>query len=109
MMRLIDEVSNVKFYDGIDINYISKYNGTEMIVIFIENWEEEVLKHKRDNIIDCILGNDFYDLNKLNNNNIIIYQTNGYLEPVYEAIRKKILSRNDGKWHAIAGFSKIKF
>ena len=108
-MRLIDEIDDVKFYDCIDIDYVSKYDEKKLIVIFIENWEEEVLKHKRDNTIDSILGNDFYDLNKLSNNYISIYQTNGHLQPVYEAIKKKILCRNDGRWYSVAGFSKIKF
>jgi hypothetical protein len=108
-MRLIEEIDNVKFYDGIDIEYIRNYNEEKLIIIFIDNWDDEVSIQKRDNAISSILGEDGFDLNKLKNNYITIYQTNGHLEPVYEAIKKKILCKDNGRWYSVAGFAKIKF
>jgi hypothetical protein len=108
-MRLIEEIDGIKFYDGIDIEYIRNYNGEKLIVIFIDNWNDEVLIQKRDSAINSILGEEGFDLNNLKNNYISIYQTNGHLEPVYEAIKKKILCKDNGRWYSVAGFAKIKF
>lgn len=108
-MRLIEEIDDVKFYDGIDIEYVSNYNKKKLIVIFIDNWDKEVIANKRDNAIGSILDENLYDLNKLENIYIVIYQTNGHLEPVYEAIKNKILCKDNGRWYSVAGFTKIKF
>lgn len=108
-MRLIEEVDGIKFYDGIDIEYVRSYNEEKLIIIFIDNWNDEVLIQKRDSAIDSLFGEEGFDLNNLKNNYISIYQTNGYLEPVYEAIKKKILCKDNGRWYSVAGFAKIKF
>ena len=71
---ILDETNwgNVKFYDGIDVEYVSNYSEKKLIVIFIDNWDKEVIANKRDNAIDSILDENIYDLNKLENIYIVI-------------------------------------
>lgn len=88
----------VKFYDGIDVEYASEYNGDDMLVFFIDSWE----KYKRDSIINGILCNNDIFIDKLNNNKIAIYQTNGYLMEVFISIKNKMSREYSGTWNIIA-------
>jgi hypothetical protein len=92
-LKIIDEVvvneNIIKFYSGIDFDYINSYDKKELIIIFIDNWSSEIRNYK----IDTVLQEDKSILSEINNNYIMIYQTNGFLEPVYQTIKKKIIMK----------------
>lgn len=94
-MILFDEFDGIKFYDGIDYEFVLNYNKKELIVIFIENWKKEELRFTRDAKIKSLLENKEYKkLDDINNMYIVIYQTNGYLEIMAESVKKKFMSNS---------------
>lgn len=93
-----------KFYKGFDHNSMLNHpkDGSDgFMVVFIDNWSDIIFRVNRSNKIDRILGLkvDKVDSNKINfnNNYMIIYQTRGQFDIVYEAIKKRMinLSSND--------------
>ena len=97
LMTLISEHkksnTDIKFYDGIDFDYTKSFpnDGSEgMCVFLIESWASEVKKWKRSQKIDQILYNKDYDLDyNIDNNYVVIYQTNGELEKIYNILLDK--------------------
>jgi hypothetical protein len=96
-MTLFDEFDIngdiVRFYDGIDYEFVRNYDKQEFIVIFIEDWAKEQISFIREAKINSLFdGSEYKELEDINNNYIMIYQTSGYLEIVAESIKKKLLS-----------------
>lgn len=85
--------TDIKFYDGIDFEYAKSFpnDGSEgMCVFLIESWTSEVKKWERIQKLNHILDDIEYDLeHEINNNYIVIYQTNGELEKVYNLVLEK--------------------
>ena len=117
-MILIDETNvdgiDVKFYNGIDFDVVVNHpsDGSKgFIYFFIDNWIEEIKKHKRNNKIDSIIENSkIFDPEDIENNYIAVYQTSGYTSEVYKTIREKV-ERNiltNFPWLPIAGITKCK-
>jgi len=95
-MTLFDEINIngdvVKFYDGIDYEFIRNYDKQEFIIIFIEDWAKEQISFVREAKINSLFDDKEYQtLEDINNPYIAIYQTSGYLEIVAESIKKKLL------------------
>ena len=95
-MILFDEFDvngrTIKFYDGIDYEFVRNYDKKEFIVIFIEDWSKEQISFVRDAKINSLFdGPEYKELEDINNNYIAIYQTSGYLEIVADSIKKKLL------------------
>ena len=95
-MTLFDEFNInggiVRFYDGIDYEFVRNYDKKEFIVIFIEDWAKEQISFIREAKINSLFDDSEYkELEDINNNYIMIYQTSGYLEIVAESIKKKLL------------------
>lgn len=95
-MTLFDEFNIngdiVRFYDGIDYEFVRNYDKKEFIVIFIEDWTKEQISFVREAKINSLFDDKEYQtLEDINNNYIVIYQTSGYLEIVAESIKKKLL------------------
>lgn len=109
-MKILDEINIdgdiVKFYDGIDFDFVHNYKKKELLVIFIDNWTSEYKRYERNSKIDYILDDKKINLKDIENNYIAIYQTNGFLEPVYETIKKKMLEKH-GEWCAVAGIKRV--
>ena len=96
LMILFDEINIngdiVKFYDGIDYEFVRNYDKKEFIVIFIEDWAKEQISFIREAKINSLFdGPEYKELEDINNNYIAIYQTSGFLEIVAESIKKKLL------------------
>lgn len=108
LVRKIDECKyntvNIKFYDGIDLKYATEYDGEDMLIFFVDNWDKELKKQKRENVINGIL----YDSNAIDINNfnfssfIAVYQTNGYLMETLIAVKNRMKREHIGMWSAIA-------
>lgn len=85
--------SLVRFYQGIDFDFVKNYDKQELIVIFIDDWKTESLKLKRDGKISSVLEDkEYIDLENIENNYIVVYQTSGYLDIVSESIKKRLLN-----------------
>lgn len=106
MMKKIDEgqYNNIfiKFYDGIDIKYALEYKGDDMLIFFVNIWEDEVRLHKRESIINGILYNNDIDINTDINNMITIYETRGYLMETFITVRNNLKREYSGTWNIIA-------
>jgi hypothetical protein len=114
-MNLIYESFNsgivVKYYDGIDFNIVLKHpkDGSEgMLIFFIEKWQDEVIKWRRENKINRILGDNYVknSLDEIENNFVAIYQSDGVSKKeIYEVIRKKVESGNlpNQPWTPVGG------
>jgi hypothetical protein len=106
LVKILDEIvigdGVVKFYDGIDFDFINSYNKKELIVIFIDNWVNEEKKWKRECKINSLFGGKKYK--KINNLYIQIYQTDGHLTAVFETIKKKMLMVHNEPYSAVTGF-----
>lgn len=97
-MILIDEIevanNNIRFYNGIDFDMIKKHpkdGSNGFIYFFIDKWENEVKIQERNNRISTILGDESeMDIHEIDNNYVVIYQTDGNTEIIYSAIRKKV-------------------
>lgn len=100
-MILIDEIIvenvNIKFYDGIDFDLLlnhSKDGSDGFIFCFINNWVTEVKSYNRQrkltSVVDDISYEEF-DWEKIDNNYISVYQTEGVgVSSVYQVIRSKV-------------------
>jgi hypothetical protein len=104
LMNLIYESFNsgivIRYYEGIDFNIVLKHpkDGSRgMLIFFIEKWQDEVIKWRRENKINKILGDNYIESNlyEIENNFIAIYQSDGVsTKEIYEVIRKKVESGN---------------
>ncbi len=102
-MILFDEFDvngdTIKFYDGIDYEFVRNYDKEEFIVIFIEDWGKEQLSFTRDAKINSLFGGQEYKkLEDINNYYITIYQTSGYLGIVSDSIKKKLFTGVNQHW-----------
>lgn len=107
---------NFKYYNGMDIESIHNHpkDGSQgMMIVFIENWEKELIKYKRNNKISELLNESKSEINQedlfnINNNFVTIYQANGIsIELLFETIKTKI-ERNQiptQPWIPIAGIT----
>lgn len=85
--------SLVRFYQGIDLDFVKNYDKQELIVIFIDDWKTESLRIKREGIIESLLEDkEYVDLESIENDYIAIYQTSGYLDIVSDSIKKRLLN-----------------
>lgn len=117
-MILIDETNiegiDVKFYNGIDFDVVVNHpndGSNGFIYFFIDNWVEEIKKHRRNNKIDSIIENSkIFDPEDIENNYIAVYQTSGYTSEVYKTIREKVERKilTNFPWLPIAGITKCK-
>ncbi len=100
-MILIDEIKvdnvNVRFYEGMDFELLlnhAKDGSNGFIFCFINNWVTEVKSYNRQrkllSVVDDLNYEEF-DWEKINNDFISIYQTEGMgITEVYQTIRKKV-------------------
>lgn len=85
--------SLVRFYHGIDLEFVKNYNKKELVVIFIDDWKTESIRIKREGIIESLLEDkEYVDLESIENDYIAIYQTSGYLDIVSDSIKKRLLN-----------------
>jgi hypothetical protein len=101
LMILIDEIKvdnvNVRFYEGMDFELLlnhAKDGSNGFIFCFINNWVTEVKSYNRQrkllSVVDDLNYEEF-DWEKINNDFISIYQTEGMgITEVYQTIRKKV-------------------
>lgn len=86
--------NNVKYYKGIDFNIAQKHpkdGSGGFLFFFVDKWVDEVKKYNRESKIDNIINNKpINDIDKLDNNYICIYQTNGNFDIIYESIKNNI-------------------
>lgn len=103
--KIENESILIRFYNGIDFNMIKNHpkdGSNGFICFFIDKWETEVKKQERDNKISSIIGEEFddTDINEIDNNYVFVYETDGNMEIIYKAIRKKIENGNFiNIWH----------
>lgn len=97
-MTLIDEIykddNRIRFYDGIDFDMVRNHSSEGldgMVYFFIDSWKTELIRSKRDNKINEIIGDGLnIDIEDIDNNYMVIYQTEGHTMEVYKTIRNKI-------------------
>lgn len=97
LMTLISEhktnSGEVRFYNGIDFDFINDFpnDGSSGISIFlIDNWVSEFKKHERSKKIESVLESENYNnIEDINNNCVMIYQTNGETEKIYNILLEK--------------------
>jgi len=100
-MILIDEITvdnvNVKFYEGMDFDLLlnhAKDGSNGFIFCFINNWVTEVKSYNRQRKLSSVVDDieyEEFELEKIDNNFITVYQTEGMGIPdVYQTIRKKV-------------------
>ena len=97
-MILIDEnLKNgilIKYYDGIDYEMIknhSKDGSGGFLYFFINRWIDEIKIYNRDKKINSILNNSEWEFDPgyIENNYIVIYQTDGQTMEIYKTIRER--------------------
>lgn len=100
-MILIDEIIvdnvNIKFYEGMDFDLLlnhAKDGSNGFIFCFINNWLTEVKSYNRQRKLSSVVDGleyEEFEWEKIDNNFISIYQTEGMGIPdVYQTIRKKV-------------------
>jgi hypothetical protein len=100
-MILIDEIivdnMNIKFYEGMDFDLLlnhAKDGSNGFIFCFINNWVTEVKSYNRQRKLSSVVDNikyEEFEWEKIDNNFISIYQTEGMgISEVYQTIRKKV-------------------
>lgn len=105
-MKLVHE-SNIdgiliRYYYGIDVNSVlnhPKDGSNGMMIVFSDSIESEKIKHKRDSIISEVLTqsinkNKFEDILNTDNSYLVLYQTSGYTDIIFEMVKNKIESKN---------------
>lgn len=106
--EIIDNVE-VRYYDGIDMDIIRSHpndGSGGFIFCFIDNWVNEIKKYNRSNKIDTIIdGKEPRDFSseKIDNNYVCIYQTNGQTREIYKTIKDNINSRIGKPWLSVPG------
>ena len=95
-MTKIDEIEingkKVIFFDGIDFSFASEYIGDDYLVFLIDNWEDSLKKHDRDYKISKILGKSIKRYKEIDNKNVVIYQTSGYIKEVLDVVKDKFIN-----------------
>lgn len=117
-MILIDsmgyEDNEIRFYKGIDFDELinhPKDGSNGFIFCFIENWVKEVKSYNRQLKLESLIENikfTEFEWDKLENNYISIYQTQGVgIDVVYKTVRKKLEINQfpDNPWLPISGIS----
>ena len=88
--------TNIFFYDGIDFDMIRDHKEEDgFLIFFVDSYINSVKAWERQSRLDSVLeGKDpeDFDSEKYKNNYIAIYQTSGNLMPIYEIIKKKLIS-----------------
>lgn len=87
----------VQFYQGIDVEMILQHprDGSKgIMIIFFESLEKEKMKLMRYSTIKTILGesyeNVFEKIINLDNPNIILYETQGFMDVIYRSVITKL-------------------
>lgn len=104
----------IKYYEGIDFDIVKNHpkdGSNGMLIFFIHNWQKEVNKWKRNNLISKLLGekNEDYDLSNIDNNFILIYQSEGIpIGVLFETIKGKVERGQliNKPWIAISSIDK---
>lgn len=115
-MILIDKIviDNVifNFYEGIDFELLINHtnDGSDgFIFCFIDNWITEIKSYNRQKKISSLIDDLYYeefDWEKINNNFISVYQTEGMgISEVYKTIRKKVERKQFGSTPWIGGMT----
>jgi hypothetical protein len=91
----------IRYYKGMEVSKVvnhSKDGSDGMMIIFSDSIKEEKTKHNRNSKIEEILlskvDEDFDKIFELDNSYLIIYQTDGYTDILFEMVKNKIESRN---------------
>lgn len=97
---IIDRIP-VRYYKGMDASKIINHpkDGTDgLMIVFLDSIKEEKKKHIRNSKIEEILlskiDESFDKIFELDNSYLIIYQTDGYTDILFEMAKNKIESRN---------------
>jgi len=107
LMTLIDEIvindTNIRFYKGIDFEMIlnhPKDGSNGMLYFFIDKWSVVEQVHNRQNTINSLLNEseELLDIHNIDNNYIVIYQTNGDTDVVYSCVRDKLNTFKEDPW-----------
>jgi hypothetical protein len=110
-MILIDEIeikgTIIKFYDGIDIDTVLSHpkDGSHGIIYcFFDSWKDELKKYNRDlkitSILENIKNHSIKSSLEIDNDYTIMYQTNGYTEEVYKAVKNQLTSIDNEIWNS---------
>lgn len=99
----VDKDSGVlmKFYFGLDFQMALSHpkDGSDgMMLCFVDNYIDSKKSYERERKINNILQNiefEDFEIDQINNSYVYIYQTGGYQNEVYEAIKKKIISTHN--------------
>jgi hypothetical protein len=110
-MRLIDESnsngSRIQYFEGCDFHRIINHpkDGSKgFIVVFIDSYKDACKIFNRDSKIDSIINNsDLNNLDDLNNDFVIIYQTGGFTDIVYKSVKNSIENFKSRNWQSVAG------
>jgi hypothetical protein len=115
-MRLISETNldgtKIQYFEGCDINKMLNHpsDGSDgIMVVFIKSYKDETIVFNRNSMINSILeGGDrpkrlseIFD--QLNNNYLMVYQTSGFTEVVYQGVKNKIENYRSFPWAAVSG------
>ena len=102
-MRLIDDSDNIRYYDGLDLKKVQSHpsDGTEgVMIVFFNSLKDECKKYNRKSRISQIVEDfkfeDFNDkIDKIDNSFLILYETKGFTDIIYQSVRNRIENVND--------------
>ncbi len=117
-MILIDKIiidnAQFQFYNGINFNDVIEHpkDGTGGFkFFFINNWKNELESWKRENKINSVLNDNYYNINPIDieNDYISIYQLDGVsFDILYKVIKDKVINKSfiNHPWIPINGLNK---
>jgi hypothetical protein len=117
-MILIDKIiidnTQFQFYNGINFNDVIEHpkDGTGGFkFFFINNWKSELESWKRENKINSVLNDNYYNINPIDieNDYISIYQLDGVsFDILYKVIKDKVINKSfiNHPWIPISGINK---
>jgi len=102
-VKLIDDSDNIRYYDGLDLDKVQSHpsDGSEgVMIVFFNSLKDECKKYNRKSRISQIVKNyKFEDFNekidKIDNSFLILYETRGYTDIIYQSVRNRIENVND--------------
>lgn len=91
----------IRYYKGMEVSKVVNHpkDGSDgMMIVFSDSIKEEKTKHVRNSKIEEILSSkvdDSFDrIFELDNAYLMIYQTDGYTDILFEMVKNKIECRN---------------
>ena len=111
-MILLDEIEvekvAVRFWEGIDIEKISKHpkDGSEgLMIVLFDSLKQERIEHKIYSILeDTEIDIDEFITN-IDNNYVTLYQTNGFTDELISVIKNKFITHHN--WYNFTDYTKV--